>query len=123
MTIKLTKEQFKKILNLLEHSQFFDLYEELNRQKRLFDESNQTQKKKDAARYATKVRQKKAYNKILRGIEIVVFEWDDYSGSAYKVAKASGVSFNTAKKYRKLIEEKTKELVKQLHPDFYEDEK
>ena len=56
-----------------------------------------SQKKRDAAAAATKIRQARAKEKIQNAINLLKLEGKEVT--AYAVAKVAGVSYNTAKKY------------------------
>ena len=56
-----------------------------------------SQKKRDAAAAATKIRQARAKEKIQNAINLLKLEGKEIT--AYSVAKTAGVSYNTARKY------------------------
>jgi len=58
-----------------------------------------SQKKTDAAKKATAIRQKRTKEKIQNAVNLLMLEGKEVT--AYAVAKTAGISYNTAKKYLK----------------------
>ena len=56
-----------------------------------------SEKKKESAKRASKIKADKAKEKIINAVNLLRLQGDEIT--AYKVAKVAGVSYNTARKY------------------------
>jgi len=88
------------LVDNLENENIKKLKEKLNLQ--YIESNNISQKKRDATKNATKARTETSRIKIENTINLARLE--NKKLTTYSLAKLSGVSYNTAKKYKHLLE-------------------
>lgn len=104
MRLTVDEQEYQLINSLLvdnlDNEEVYKLKEKLNLQ--YIESTNISQKKRDATKNATKARTETSRIKIENTINLARLE--NKKLTIYSLAKLSGVSYNTAKKYKHLLE-------------------
>jgi len=98
MRLTLNDDEVTKLLTLLQQLDF-NLYNTINNQVKT-DRSKDKSKKVQSIKEATKARERVAKAKILNAINVLRLE--DRALTTYSIAKESGCSYNTVKKYQEV---------------------